>query len=184
APKAQLYGAELDLQYNVDLYSLGSWFETKQLVLVGNYTYTSSKIKVGATDTTSVFPGGVRPATDFFIDGVPLTGQSDHLINAQLSLEDKDRLQQVTVLFSFGSKRVTSRGTSGLPDIVEDPGLTVDIVGRQGLTLFGREFELKAEARNIFGRDHYEYQSNGTNRVEINSYRMGQSFSFSISAEF
>ena len=79
---------------------------------------------------------------------------------------------------------MTSRGPGFLPDIVENPGLKVDFVYRQGLDLFGQPFEIKAEARNILGRDNFEYQSNGTNRIEINTYEVGQSFSFSISTEF
>ena len=70
------------------------------------------------------------------------------------------------------------------PDIVEDPGLTVDFVARRELPLFGQPFELKLEARNIFGRDNFEFQTNGTNRIEINSYEVGRSYSFSISTEF
>ena len=184
APKAQLYGGEFDLQYNYDLYDLGGWFESKRAVFVANYTYTQSEIKVGPDDLTNVFPRGPQAATNFFIDGVPLTGQSDHLLNVQLGLEDQDKLQQLTVLLSYASKRVTSRGTSGLPDILENPGLRVDFVAREEMDFLGRPFEVKFEARNIFGRDHFEYQSNGTNRIEINSYRVGQSFSLSVSTEF
>ena len=184
APKATLYGAELDLQWNYDLTDWGGLFDTKRLVTVANYTWTQSEIKVGAGDTTSVFPSGPRPATDFFVDGVPLTGQSDHLINLQLGLEDTERLQQLTFLVSYASERVTSRGTSGLPDIIEDPGLRLDIVARQGFDRFRVPFELKLEARNIFGRGHFEYQSNGANRIEINSYDVGRSFAVSLSAEF
>ncbi|USA38479.1 TonB-dependent receptor domain-containing protein [Pelagerythrobacter marinus] len=184
APRATLKGAELEFQYNHDLLDWGGWFETKRLVAVANYTFTDSEIEVGDDDTTQIFPGGERPATDYFRDGVPLTGQSDHLLNLQFGLEDLDRLQQFTVLFSYASERVTARGTGNLPDIVEDPGLRVDFVYRQDLNLFRLPVELKLEARNIFGRDHYEYQSNGTNRIEINTYEVGQSYALSLSTEF
>lgn len=184
APKAQLYGAELEFQYNHDLVGWGGWFDSKRAIAVANYTYTQSEIKVSPGDVTWVFPSGERPATDFFRDGVPLTGQSDHLVNLQLGIEDLDRLQQFTFLLSYASDRVTARGTSSLPDIVEDPGLRVDFVYRQELDLFRQPVELKLEARNIFGRDHFEYQSNGTNRIEINSYEVGQSFALSLSTEF
>ena len=184
APKAQLYGAEMEFQYNHDLVGWGGWFDTKRAIAVANYTYTQSEIKVTPGDTTWVFPSGERPADDFFRDGVPLTGQSDHLVNLQLGIEDLDRLQQFTFLLSYASERVTARGTSSLPDIVEDPGLRVDFVYRQEFDLFRRPIELKLEARNIFGRDHFEYQSNGTNRIEINSYEVGQSFALSLSTEF
>ena len=184
APKARLYGAEFDIQYGYDLIDWGGWFQSKRLIAVANYTYTQSELKVGTGDIARVFPFADQPAANFFRDGVPLTGQSDHLVNLQLGIEDLDKLQQFTFLMSYASERVTSRGTAALPDIIEDPGFRLDFVARQELALLGRPFELKFEARNIFGRDNFEFQSNGTNRIEVNSYEVGQSFSFSISTEF
>jgi outer membrane receptor protein involved in Fe transport len=184
APKATLYGAEFEAQVNYPTMDWGGWFENKQIVMVANYTWTQSELQVGADDIARVFPFADQPATNFFRDGVPLTGQSDHLVNFQLGLENQDNLQQFTLLLAYASERVTSRGTASLPDIVEDPGLKVDFVYRQGIELAGLPLELKAEARNIFGRDQFEYQSNGTNRIEINSYEVGQSFSLSLTAKF
>jgi len=184
APSAQLYGAEFELQYNYDLVDLGSWFESKRAVIVTNYTFTQSSIQVSPDDVTQIFPRGPQAASNFFFDGAPLTGQSDHIVNVQLGLEDIDKLQQFTFLMSYASERVTSRGAGGLPDIVEDPGFRLDFVARQGLDLGGVPLEVKLEARNIFGRDNFEFQTNGTNRIEINTYEVGQSFSLSVSAEF
>ena len=184
APKATLYGAEFELQYNYDLLDMGGWLENKRAVFVANYTYTKSEIKVGANDVTSVFPRGEQAATNFFIDGVPLTGQSDHLVNLQVGLENQDRLEQFTFLVTYASNRVTSRGTSGLPDIVESPGLQLDFVAREGVKFMGLDVELKLEARNITGRGHREFQSNGTKRIDINSYDVGPSFAASIAVEF
>lgn len=184
APSATLYGAEFEAQVTYPTIDWGGWFENKQIIAVTNYTWTQSELKVGAGDIARVFPFADQPATNFFRDGVPLTGQSDHLLNLQLGLENQDMLQQFTLLLAYASERVTSRGTASLPDIVEDPGLRVDFVYRQGLTLAGVPLELKAEARNILGRDHFEFQSNGTNRIEINSYEVGQSFALSLSAKF
>ncbi|MEE1876914.1 TonB-dependent receptor domain-containing protein [Altererythrobacter litoralis] len=190
APKAQLFGAEADFQWTKPLFDWGAtgWLETKQLIFVANYTYTQSELKVTAGDTTRIFTAGVGPietdAALFFNDGDPLTGQSDHLVNLQLGIEDQDKLQQFTFLLNYASKRVTRRGTAGLPDIVEDPGLTLDFVARQEVKLFKQPLELKFEARNIFGRGNFEYLKNDANRIEINSYDLGTSFSFGISAEF
>ncbi len=183
APTAELYGAELDFQYNYELYDLGGWFETKALVLLANYTYTQSSISVVDGDITLVPPAGEADATLYFTDGDPLTGQSDHVANVQIGLEDLDKLQQFTILFNYASKRVTSRGFQR-PDVVEDPGLTVDFVARAAIDLFSQPFELKFEARNIFGRDNFEYQANDTNRIDINSYERGTSFSIGVSTEF
>ncbi len=188
APSATLWGAELETQFNYDLFDMGGWFETKQLVIVANYTYTQSELTVDAADETFTFTPGVgavpRPASGFFVDGAPLTGQSDHLVNFQLGIEDIDKLQQLTLLVSYASERVTSRGSGGLPDIVEDPGLTIDLVGRSDINLFGQNFELSLEARNLTGRDNFEFQSNGTNRIEINTYEIGRTFAIGLSTEF
>ena len=183
APSASLYGAEFEFQYNQELYDWGGWFESKALVFVVNYTYTQSEISVASGDITFVPPTGATDATQFFNDGDPLTGQSDHVANFQLGLEDLDKLQQFTFLFNYASKRVTSRGFQR-PDVIEDPGLTIDFVARAEVSLFAQPFELKFEVRNILGRDNFEYQANDTNRIEINSYERGTSFSFGVSAEF
>ncbi len=184
APSATLWGVEADMQYTFDLYNLGGFFETKELLIISNYTYTNSEISVDPGDITRLFPGGDTPASNLFVDGVPLTGQSDHLVNFQMSFEDTERLQQFTVLLNYASERVTSRGTSGLPDIIEEPGLTVDIVARQGFDLLGNDLELKLEARNIFGRPNEEFQTDGVNRVEINSYERGTELAASLSLTF
>lgn len=190
APKAELFGGEFEFQVTKPLFDWGAtgWLETKQLILVTNYTYTQSELKVAAGDTTRIFTAGVGPiendAALFFNSGDPLTGQSDHLLNMQFGFEDQDKLQQFTFLLNYASERVTRRGTAGLPDIVEDPGFTLDFVARQELALFKLPLELKFEARNIFGRGNFEYQQVGDNRIEINTYDVGTSFSLSVSAEF
>ena len=78
------------------------------------------------------------PST-YFDDGAPLTGQSKHLANLQIGLEDQDGLSQQTILVSYASKRVTSRGINGTgqPDVIEYPGVQLDFVARQGIKLFG-----------------------------------------------
>ena len=184
APSATLYGAEVELELSKDLADWGGWFAEKRLVGILNYTYTQSELQVSDGDIARVFPFADQPATNYFRDGVPLTGQSDHLANFQLSLEDQEVLQQFTVLVTYASERVTSRGTLDLPDIVEDPGLRLDLVYRQGLTLGKLPIELKLEARNLTGRDAIEYQDNGQRRIDINSYEVGRSFSGSVSIEF
>ncbi|SFO98406.1 TonB-dependent receptor domain-containing protein [Qipengyuania nanhaisediminis] len=184
APKAQLYGGEVEFQWNYDLYDLGEWFDSKRFVAIANYTYTQSEISVADDDIASVFPFADQPATNFFDDGVPLTGQSDHIVNLQLGLEDLDRLSQFTVLVKYASERVTSRGAGPLPDIIEEPGLQLDFVARQGVEFLGSELELKFEARNLTGTDHEEFQTNGETRIDVNSYQVGRSISLGASLKF
>ena len=79
---------------------------------------------------------------------------------------------------------MSSRGAGPLPDIIEEPGLSLDFVVRQGVNLGGNEVELKFEARNLTGQDHEEFQTNGERRIDINSYDVGQSFSIGASLKF
>ncbi|MEQ1581353.1 MAG: TonB-dependent receptor [Steroidobacteraceae bacterium] len=186
APSASLYGIETDVQKFFPLDVMTDWgsLASRRLVLVGNYTFTNSKIKVGAGDTVSVFGTTIQPATNFFVDGAPLTGQSDHLVNLQIGLEDTQALSQQTLLLSYASDRVTSRGPAGLPDIYESPGFILDFVARQGLTVFGTELEVKFEARNLLRHGYKEFQERGGNTVYYNRYAVGTSVSASVSAKF
>ncbi|WP_380778929.1 TonB-dependent receptor domain-containing protein [Sphingomonas sp. R86520] len=200
-PKAKLYGGEVEFQKYVPLDTLGSdFFATRRLLFIANYTYTQSSITVDGScvpnvvDQTTKVAGcqtGFAPATGNFRDGAPLTGQSDHLVNVQLGLEDTKSLSQITVLFNYASDRVTNRGPSNLggtgflPDIIEKPGIRLDLVARQGVELRGAKFEVKAEARNLTKTRFTEGQTfeNG-NKVYINRYNLGQVFTLGISTTF
>jgi hypothetical protein len=156
-------------------------------VLIGNYTYTKSELKVGPEDTVQVYGAASTIAGDYFRDGVPLTGQSDHIVNLQFGLENEDRLSQQTFLLTYASERVVSRGLNGTPpqpDVIEKPGVQLDFVAREGLELLGLPLEFKAEIRNILGQDHEEYQQSDDNRIDINSYDVGTSVTLSLSATF
>ena len=181
APRATLYGGEAEFQKYFTLDSLA-----RRIVTIANYTYTNSSIGVGANDTTQVYGSTVttRPASDYFVDGTPLTGQSDHIVNLQLGLEAPGRLSQQTILLSYASDRVTSRGAGGLPDIYESPGLRVDFVARQGMKLFDQDLELKLELRNLFQQGYSEFQQRDGNTVYYNRYDVGVSYALSMNMTF
>lgn len=186
APEAVLYGAEFEVQ---KYFPLAQWFDgaflgSRRAVVIGNYSYTSSQINVDAGDTVSVFGTVTQPASNFFVDGTALTGQSDHLVNLQIGLENPARLSQQTLLLSYASDRVTSRGPAGLPDIFESPGLRVDFVAREAFSLFATELEAKLEVRNIFGEGYEEFQERGGNTVYYNRYDVGTTFSASVTMSF
>ncbi len=184
APKASLYGAELELVKYFGLDGLGgSFFAPRRLVTIANYTYSKSELSVSPTDTVAVFGSAATNADSYFRDGSALTGQSDHIVNLQLGLEDTDRLSQQTILLSYASNRVVSRGLNGTPpqpDVIESPGVQLDFVWREGFDLLGTEVEAKFEARNILGRSHREFQQAGSNRIQTNSYDVGTTLAFSL----
>ena len=190
APEASLYGAEVELTKYFDISGLGgekTWFANRRIVAVANYTYTRSKLKVASGDSTTVFGASSTIATDYFRDGAPLTGQSDHIANLQLGFENTERLSQQTVLLSYASERVVSRGLNGSPpqpDVIEKPGLRIDFVAREAVDFLGQEIELKFEARNITARKHEEFQQSGTNRIDVNTYDLGRTLTLSAAVNF
>ncbi len=199
-PKATLYGGEFEVQKYFPLDFIdGGFFATRRALVLVNYTYTKSQITADDSCVPNVLgqrvepctAAGFGPASKQFRDGAPLTGQSDHLVNVQLGLEDTATLSQVTLLFNYASDRVTNRGPSNLsgvgfqPDIIERPGIRLDLVGRQGFEIAGAKLELKAEARNLTGTRFTESQTfDGGNTVYINRYDLGRIFSLGITAAF
>ena len=185
APEAQLYGAEVEVQkyFRLDGLTDNPLWASRRIVAIGNYTYTQSKLKVDAGDTT-IINGVTRDANLFFRDGAPLTGQSDHLVNVQLGLEDTDNLSQQTILLSYASKRVTSRGPSAQPDVYEYPGVRLDFVAREGVTIAGVPAEIKFEARNITATRYREFQQFDTGRIYYNRYDVGAAVSLGLGVRF
>jgi outer membrane receptor protein involved in Fe transport len=186
APSADLFGAEVEMQKYFDLSGLGSggFFATRRAVVIANYTYTKSEIQVNAGDQVAVFGASSTSALDFFTDGSALTGQSDHLVNLQFGLEDTERLSQQTILLTYATDRVTSRGASGQPDIKERPGIQLDFVAREGFKLGGKEAELKFEVRNLTNTKYQELQENGENKIFYNRYKQGISASLGVEINF
>jgi hypothetical protein len=171
-------------------------------LLIANYTYSKSELIVGdelvpsPIQPTSPDPTNpirsVVPASNIFQNRAPLVGQSEHLLNLQVGLEDTDSLSQLTFLVSYASERVTFRGSTLsdagapiYPDAVERPGLRVDIVLRQGFNFLGSQAELKVEARNIFETGYREFQDYGEGGlIDVNSYENGARLSAGLSLRF
>ncbi len=193
APEAQLFGAEVEAQKYVPLDDFGTGFANKRLVLIGNYTFTNSELRVGDEQAISPIVGATLSPTPIaanliFPDGAPLAGQSDHLVNLQIGVEDTERLSQATIMFTYASDRVTNRGpvSSGvrLPDLEERPGIRLDFVAREEWQFGGVPVEVKFEARNLTGTRYREFQQFDSGSIEINTFDVGTSFSLGASVKF
>ena len=186
APSAKLFGAEIDVQKNFSLDSMGGLFVDRSLVIVANYTYTKSKLEAGNQPVLSPLLSGLT-ASQIFEDGAPLTGQSDHLVNLQLGMESNEGLSQQTIIVGYAGKRITSRGPfigTRQPDFFEKPGLQLDVVLREQMEIAGLPLKFKFQAKNLLGTKHQEYQALGDRRVEIDSYDVGTKLSLSVGLDF
>lgn len=186
APKASLYGFELDAKKTFDLPFQGFLFDGKRWLIAANYTYSKSDVKVSADDV--VYPlagaGASRPASDYVRDGAQLQGMSEHLANIQFGYENTEARSQATILATYVSERISARGRPGQPDLIQDPGVTVDLTYRRTFDVRDHEFEFTFKARNILGEDFEEYQELGGGRVDANTYDLGTSLSVSLAAKF
>lgn len=186
APTATLYGGEIEARKYFEVLPNLGFFATKRFLVGANYTYTSSEVEVGEGDVA--FPlssaGAPRPATDFFTDGQPLQGQSDHLANLQFGYEDEAARSQATLLLNYASERVSARGPAGQPDAIQDPGLQLDFTFRKRFAVMGRDFSFGFEARNLLDEDSEEFQELGGGRIDLNRFDLGRSVSVSFGATF
>jgi outer membrane receptor protein involved in Fe transport len=185
APRATLYGAEFEARKYTRLFETIPLFADKRFLTAFNYTYSKSELRVEAGD--EVFPlagaGQPRPALELLRDGQPLQGQSEHLLNFQLGWEsdDDDVGSRATFLVTYVGDRVSARGRPGQPDFVESPGLRLDFTARKGFAVAGRVFTVGFEARNLTGERFEEFQELGSDRIDLNTFDIGRSVSFSLS---
>lgn len=190
APKATLMGFEVEFKKVYDSPFQTPFLASKEFLVQANYTNTSSELKVSQNDV--VFPlqgrGQARDATDFFQDGEQLTGVSEHIANVQLGWKDEDAKSQGTLLATYASERVTARGPSQQPDLIQEPGVILDFVYKKGFGIGGRDFNFDFKVNNILGEQFYEYQQGTSDTLRglviRNQYDLGTTISLGLSAEF
>jgi outer membrane receptor protein involved in Fe transport len=186
APRSQLFGAEIESRAYFQLPLGEGWIGDLIFFGAANYTYTKSEVKVEDGDV--VFPqplGGAGASADIYVqDGDKMQGQSDHIVNLQFGFEDMDGLQ-ATLLLNYASERISARGRPGFPDLIVEPGISLDFTLRKAFSDgWGDGFEIGFEARNLLGTGFEESQSQGGNTVYNNKYDVGQSFSISLKKSY
>ena len=186
SPKAELYGGEFEYRTRFAL-EMNDWMANREWLFSVNYTYTKSEIEAQAGDTvTNPFTGADLDASTLGLDGAPLQGTPEHIVNAQFGWEgDSD---QFTLLLGWVDERILQRGfpdeDGGLPDIIEQPGIQLDAVFRHNVEIAGTPVTFGFSARNLLGAKHEEFQNSGLGRTEFNTYKRGRSVSASITAKF
>lgn len=186
SPKAELLGGEFEYRTRFGI-NWSDWFERRDWLFSVNYTYTNSEIKAEAGDVViNPFSGAEQSAALFGLDGAPLQGTPEHIVNAQFGWEDED--DQLTLLVGWVDERILQRGspttTGGVPDVIEKPGVQMDLVYRQDVVIGGTDFKIGLSARNLLGTRHQEFQLSGAGRTEFNTYDRGRSISATLTAKF
>lgn len=207
APQATLFGFEFEFERRFGLADMGvfkgDWAGSKDLVVRSNYTYTQSDVSADG-DITAVVSSTATldqpitiqtfDASELFVDGRRLQGQSDHIVNLQLGLEDFEQGWEANFLLNFQSDRtrlidnVTSavNGVNTLFDvpIQEDLPVTLDFVFNWDTVIAGGEYSLSLSAKNILGESYESFREFEDQRVITDSYDIGTTFGVSLKRRF
>ena len=196
APSAELYGleAEFEKSFRFDEIGMGRFAGDRDLVIRSNYTYSDSTVsadgQVAITPPTVDPTGGVAPilieAAGLYGDGRRLQGQSKHLANLQLGVEDYDAGWDAFLLLNYTSDRIRAveDRSNGLPSIIESLPLSFDAVLNLPLNVGDRDVELGFKVQNILGEDYEAKQSLGDSEIVIDSYEIGTTFAASVKVTF
>ncbi len=194
APSAQLYGFEAEYEQRLEMSRilkgpLEYFAETKDFIIGANYTYSQSSVGTDGEVTVPVFSGAnvtanTGNASNFFVEGRSLQGQSDHLVNFQIGYEDYEAESRATILVNWTSKRIRQVGLiqgAPVPNVVEKLPFTLDFVYGRKVDLGGVGFELQAKLSNILGED-YQATADGSDgtSVPIDTYKLGTTVSIGI----
>jgi len=194
APSAELYGIEFEYEQRFELaqFFKGSFSETKDLVISANYTWSTSTVSADGVVTVNVPNGGFQTgaASNFFVEGRSLQGQSDHLVNFQIGYEDFDLGSKAFLLFNWTSERIRQvgliTGGANVPNTVERLPITLDFVYSRDIAIFGNEgWNISAKVGNILN-DRYSATADGANgsSIAIDVYDIGTNFSLGLKKRF
>ncbi len=196
APSAEIYGLELEFEkrWGADVLGLGDSWASKDLIIRSNYTYTNSSVsadgEVFITPPTVNPSAGVSPlvlsAAGLYSDGRALQGQSDHLANLQLGIEDSDKGWEATVLLNYSSERIRAVEdlSNGLPAIIEQLPISLDFVVNYDLRVLGGDYELGFKIKNILDDGYEASQSLNGSKVIVDDYDIGRTASISLKRRF
>jgi outer membrane receptor protein involved in Fe transport len=184
APRAELYGVEVEAKYILPRFEGEAWLARKEFYVSANYTFSESKLKVSATDIV-VRQNGTRLPANFVIrDGRRLQGHSKHLANFEVGYTDTENNSSATLLLNYASKRIRSTAPQTLPEIIEKPPLSLDFTYKRPFVMFGGEHEFGLSIENITGSRSRASQEFGGTRVDVDNYPLGQSISMSLKRRF
>ena len=195
APSAELYGFEVEYEQNFILadWLEGAFWQDRDLIFKANYTWSQSEVSADGNTITAnpSLAGPITPnvtsAAGFIVDGRSLQGQSDHLFNFQLGLENAETNSKATLLVNWASQRIrqTENIITGAPTVDERPPVLVDFVWSRDLDTFGQDWEIGFAVRNILGDDYEATQTfaDGTS-ADFDVYELGREISVNLKAKF
>lgn len=198
APSAELYGIEVEFEKKFaipnDFPVANKWLGGQDFVVRSNYTFSDSS--VSADGTVNIVPptvdprNGVSPvvlnASGLYTDGRQLQGQSDHLLNIQLGIENYDMGWDAFLLLNYTSERIRAveDRSNGLPSIDEQLPISLDFVLNVPFEVRGGDYEFGFKIQNILDDKYEAYQELGNSKIITDDYNLGMTVAASLKRTF
>jgi outer membrane receptor protein involved in Fe transport len=130
APKADLYGVELEGRKTLDILAP----PLNDFTLIANFTLVKSQVDLGDSQLNAT--NAKRP----------LSYQSPYVVNLALDYEYAPAKVDIRVLYNVYGPRITVVGSNDLPDTYELPRHQLDVAASK---TFGKSFQVKLLAQNL-----------------------------------
>lgn len=142
----------------------------------GNATLLQSEIGI-AEDELQL----IRAYDPDASDTRPLQGQSEYIVNLDLSYNNEQSGTVAGLYYNLFGERLHAVGAAGTPSLFERPQPVLDFVASQRLP---RGFTLKASAKNLLNSSFKITQTFKDQEYVAEEYLRGRSFSLGLSYSF
>lgn len=135
--KGRVYGAEFEVRQKLD----GLWSPLANFTAGLNLTFVESSVNVSE--------GELKVARLYEPDASsrrPLAGQSNHLVNGDLSYTNPRTRTSASIYYNLFGKRLALVSPPGTPDIYEQPAAELDFIFSQK---FGARWKIGFSAKNL-----------------------------------
>jgi outer membrane receptor protein involved in Fe transport len=109
-----------------------------------------------------------------------LQGQSNWVVNSQLTYDNLLTDSQATLVFNMFGPRIRDVGVQGFEDAKERSVPRLDFILRQGFPLFGQFATVRFRAKNLLDPNYIVKRETVTER----KYKIGRSFELALTVEF
>ncbi len=161
AKSAYVKGIEAD--FRVNLHQGNHWL--RYFYLAGNSTYIKSEVDLG--DNASAQTSNKRP----------LQGQASYIHNYTFGYDNPSAKSSISLLYNQFGERIREVGTSGAPDIKEQPYGQIDIVG---IKTWENDLKTSLKVKNLLAKDSVFKQGPVTSQIRktYRSYALDLTYTF------
>ncbi len=170
--KGRVYGAEFEFRQKLD----PLWEPLKHVTFGLNLTIVESTVDVPAQELRVA-----RLYHPSAPDTRPLAGQSNHLVNGDLSYSNPRTRTSASIYYNLFGERLALVSPPGTPDIFEQPAAELDFIFSQK---FGAHWKVGFSAKNLLNPAEKAAQTfRGTEYLRYERKR-GRTFSLSLGYGF